>query len=282
MEFKLFKSGYVALRKNNNWSLYRYLNTDEKSELVPTDFVQNVPYLEVYEESNLVATKEAVFSLNGDEILRDASGIKIIAIGKTTLIVSDHPSERYRIKVQIWNGNEILSEYNCNSYTYSDKYLAVKYGNVWSLYGTDGAIIDECAFLADEVEIFNNLLIVRRLCEQWLYSITQRAFLKQKQLRILCSKTHDFALCAKIGEKKLDIYTNGKWRTLPNVEEFGLVDGIEHIFYIKKKGKYLLYNDNVTRFMKKPYPKGVDFISCNEDNVVLIINNGEPAFYKFD
>ena len=279
MEFKLFKSGYVALRKNNNWSLYRCFGIeDKKPMLTPICFAQNIFNLKVYENFGLIIIHNSVFSLTGQKILNNASDIRIIQIGNMALIVSENSAGRYVMKVQIWNGQEVLSEYDCSGYSYSKHYLAIKYGNIWSIYQMNGTIIDECAFIADEAEICGNLIIVRKICDQSLYSITDTAFLKQKQLRIVCSKKQDLALCAQIGDKNLSIY-NGKWHTLSDVEDFGLIDGIENVFYIKQKGKYILYKEDMTRFMESLYPEGVDFVACDA-GVALIINNGKPAFYK--
>ena len=280
MKFKLFKDGLLALRQNDNWSLYHCFGVEEKAPvLVPVDFAQDVSNLKVYDNIGLAIIRNSVFSLlTGQKILNDASDIKIVQIGNMALVVSENSVGRYVMKVQIWNGQEVLSEYDCSGYSYSKHYLAIKYGNIWSIYQMNGTIIDECAFIADEAEICGNLIIVRKICDQSLYSITDKAFLKQKQLRIVCSKKQNLALCAQIGDKNLSIY-NGKWHTLSDVEDFGLIDGIENVFYIKQKGKYILYKEDMTRFMEAMYPEGVDFVACDA-GVALIINNGKPAFYK--
>lgn len=282
MKYEMFeRTGMVALCENKKWSLFRYIHEQNGSEakLAPLSFAQNVSSLEVHEDKNLVITPEKVFTLDGQVILEKPLSVKVIRAGRFTLIVSQRPSERYYLKLLIWNGYKVVSEFECTNYAYSNTYLAIQYDKIWSLYRTDGSVIDEGAFIADDVEICHNLLITKGLCAQSLYSLTEKKFLKENQLRIVCSKEIDLALCAKINEKCLNVYTEGKWHSLPYTDEFGFVDGVIGLFYVKYQGKYLLYEENATKFMKLLHPNGVDFIA-NNNGTLLIIDDGKPCFYN--
>lgn len=277
-------AGMVALLQNNKWSLYEYIHAkhNKKAELKPLDFASNVPHLDVYEDLNLVAATNGVYSLKG-ELLLEGFDAKIIRAGKMALIAYDKKSGMYPVTLLIWDGKAILNKFSCSGYAYSDQYLAISHCGFWSLYEVNGATIEEGAFFADIVEIYHDLLVTRGLCNQGLYLIPERKFIKEKQLRIVCCNgERNVALCAQMGNNNLSVYSSGEWRTIVATEGFGFVEGA-HLFYIKRDGKYFLYKYDATRFMKRMYPDGVDFISYDkESNLVLIVNENEPEFFSIN
>ena len=276
MEYKVFEAtGMVAMEKNEKWGLFLF--QEEKDELMPAIFAQNLQFLEVYEKQNLVVTPEGVFTLFGEKVVEYDGKAEIVTTPMFTLIVTK--GGRYGLNIVIWNGKKILFQTSCTDYRHSDKYLALKYGKIWSLYHLNGELIEEAAFDADEVEIHRDFVVTLDFVKQGLYSLREKKFLKKKQLKILCSDSADLVLCAEIGNKMLNIYSYGRWYAIPMEDGFGLVDGLDHMFYIKRGKKFFVYDDDAHRFMSYLYPDGVDFISC-KDGVLLMVNKNKPAFFR--
>ena len=265
----------VAMKKNGRWGLFIF--QEEKDELVPASFAQNLQFLEVYEKQNLVVTPEGVFTLFGQKIVECDGKAEIVTTPLVTLIVTR--GGRYGMNIVIWNGKEVLKETSCSDYRCSDRYLALKYGTIWSLFELDGNLIEEAAFDAEDIEIHRDFVVTLDFGKQGLYSLRRKCFLKKNQRKILCSDSADLVLCAEIGNKMLNIYSYGRWHAIPMEDEFGFVDGLDHMFYIKRGKKFFVYDEDVHRFMRYLYPDGVDFISC-KDGVLLMVNKNKPSFFQ--
>lgn len=282
MEFKLYENaGLVAIEQNGKFSLCAYIDVedeDEKGALIALDFAQEVSSLEVYENCALVVTPEAVFSYVGEKILEKSAPISIVKAGHHALISTPDNKGAYGKRLVVWDGEKVVLNTSCSDFRYSNRYLALKYKSIWSLFKIDGTPIDEGAFVADDIEICRDLVVTKRLARHGLYSIKKKAFLKENQTKVVASKECNLALCAKIGEDAINVYSAGRWHTIPEVDEFDLVKGMEHLFYVKRGKKYLVYEDDMTRFMQHMYPNGVDFVAYN-NGVLFVINDGEPAFY---
>lgn len=277
MGFKLLKNKILAVQNGGNWKLYKRHETEDGYDLTPIDFAQNIVQIE--EKFNLLITANSVWSLGGEHLISDMYSVKLIPIGNVALVVAEKLFQKpFGLKILIWDGKKVLREFECSDFRYSDRYLAIKYGDIWSLYTIDGQTIDEAAFNADEVEICNDLLIVKRLCDQRLYSIKQQDFIKQNQIKIVCSEKHDFALCGQVGKRDLSVYSYGTWYEISDVDDFGIVEGMPNLFYVKKANKYIVYGKNMSRFMKETYPQGVDFIAKTEGRL-LIMNDGKAFIY---
>lgn len=276
MEYKIFEAtGMVAMEKNEKWGLFLF--QEEKDELVPASFAQNLQFLEVYEKQNLVVTPEGVLTLFGEKVVEYDGKAEIVTTPIFTLIVTK--GGRYELNIVIWNGEKILLQTSCTDYRHSDKYIAFKYGTIWSLYHLNGELIEEAAFDADDVEIHRDFVITLDYGKQELYSLRENQFLKKNQIKILCSDNADLVLSAEIGNKMLNIYSYGRWHAMPIEDGFGFVDGLDHMFYIKRGKKFFVYDDDMHRFMRYLYPDGVDFISC-KDGVLLMVNKNKPAFFQ--
>lgn len=284
MEFKLFKSAeLIALRQTQSWSLFKYEDCDENSnpKLVSLDFAQNVNFLDVNEQYNLVVTSEGVYSISGEKICDCFNKAEVVSAGASCLIVLGNRSKScYGLQLIVWNGKKKVLSLSCTDYRYASGHLAVCFNDIWSLYDIDGTLIDDGAFQAIDVEICRDLLIARRIGDNALYSFSKKCFIKEHQVRIVCSHSCCLALCAKIGSSSLEVYVNGKWHVIPGADDFDVLDGMDHLFYIKRDGKYFLYEDDMTRFMQHLYPDGMDFVACDEDRVLLVVNNGEPQFFS--
>ena len=264
----------VAMKKNGKWGLFLF--QEENDELVPASFAKDVQFLEVYEEQNLVVTPEGVFTLFGEKVVEYDGKAEIVTTPLITLIVTK--GGRYGMNIVIWNGEKVLMQTSCTDYRCSDKYLALKYGTIWSLFGLDGSPIEEAAFDAEDIEIHRDFIVTLDFGKQGLYSVNERGFLKKNQLRILCSDSSDLVLCAEIGNSALSIY-NGRWHAIPMEDEFGFVEGLDHLFYIRRGKKFFVYDEDVHRFMRYLYPDGVDFVSCN-NGLLLMVNKNKPSFFK--
>ena len=276
MEYKIFEAtGMVAMEKNEKWGLFLF--QEEKGELVPASFAQNLQFLEVYEKQNLVVTPEGVFTLFGEKVVEYDGKAEIVTTPIFTLIVTK--GGRYELNIVIWNGEKILLQMSCTDYRHSDKYIALKYGTIWSLYHLDGELIEEAAFDSDEVEIHRDFVVTLDFGKQGLYSLRENKFLKKNQIKILCSDSADLVLSAEIGNKMLNIYSYGRWHAIPIEDEFGFVDGLDHIFYLKRGKKFFVYDEDVHRFMRHLYPDGVDFVSFN-NRLLLMVNKNKPAFFQ--
>lgn len=276
MEYKIFEAtGMVAMEKNEKWGLFLF--QEEKGELVPASFAQNLQFLEVYEKQNLVVTPEGVFTLFGEKVVEYDGKAEIVTTPMSTLIVTK--GGRYGLNIVIWNGEKILFQTSCTDYRHSDKYIALKYSTIWSLHHLDGELIEEAAFDSDEVEIHRDFVVTLDFGKQGLYSLRENKFLKKNQIKILCSDSADLVLCAEIGNKMLNIYSYGRWHAIPIEDEFGFVYGLDHIFYIKRGKKFFVYDEDVHRFMRHLYPDGVDFVSFN-NRLLLMVNKNKPAFFQ--
>lgn len=276
MEYKIFDAtGLVAMEKNGKWGLYLF--QEDNDELVPASFAKDVQFLDVYEEQNLVVTPEGVFTLFGEKVVECDEKAEIVTTPLVTLIVTI--GGRYGRNVIIWNGKEVLKETSCSDYRCSDRYLALKYGFIWSLYEMDGSLIEEAAFDAEDIEIHRDFVVTLDFGKQGLYSLKKKCFLKKNQLKIMCSDSADLVLCAEIGNLALNIYSYGRWHAIPMEDEFGFVDGLDHMFYIRRGRKFFVYDEDVHRFMRHLYPDGVDFISCN-NGLLLMVNKNKPSFFK--
>lgn len=265
----------VAMEKNEKWGLFLF--QEEKGELVPASFAQNLQFLEVYEKQNLVVTPEGVFTLFGEKVVEYDGKAEIVTTPMSTLIVTK--GGRYGLNIVIWNGEKILFQTSCTDYRYSDKYIALKYSTIWSLHHLDGELIEEAAFDSDEVEIHRDFVVTLDFGKQGLYSLRENKFLKKNQIKILCSDSADLVLCAEISNKMLNIYSYGRWHAIPIEDEFGFVDGLDYIFYIKRGKKFFVYDEDVHRFMRHLYPDGVDFVSFN-NRLLLMVNKNKPAFFQ--
>ena len=276
MKYKIFDAtGMVAMEKNGKWGLYLF--QEDNDELVPASFAKDVQFLDVYEEQNLVVTPEGVFTLFGEKVVEYDGKAEIVTTPMFTLIVTK--GGRYGLNIVIWYGEKILFQTSCTDYRHSDKYLALKHGTIWSLYHLNGELIEEAAFDADNVEIHRDFIVTLDFGRQGLYSLKKKCFLKKNQLKILCSDSADLALCAEIGNKMLNVYSYGRWHAIPMEDEFGFVNGLDHMFYIKRGKKLFVYDEDVHRFMRHLYPDGVDFISC-ENGVLLLVNRNKPEFLQ--
>ncbi len=275
MEVKIYKmAGIVAMEKNGRWGLFGCEGNDEKTELVPLEFAQNLSSLKVYEHNNLIITPDTVCTLQGQVLLHHNGDAEVVKLPSKILIFAK--DKKYGIQLIIWNGRKVLLQESCSGFRYSQKYLALQYRQVWSLFKIDGTPIDEAAFSAEDVEIHSEFLIAKHLCKEDLYSIKKRAVIKKEQTKILCSD--NLVLCAKVGESSLSVYDGIRWTRIPNADEFNMINGVDHLFYVKRKDKYFLY-DGIRRFMKSEYPDGVDFVGYDKE-MLMIVNNGEPVFYN--
>ncbi len=280
MEFKLFeRAELVALKKENKWGLFKYNRVGGKAELIPLDFAQGLSSLEVHEEYNLLITSNNVYSLNGEKILENTGKVEVIKVGCVCLLVFYDYSKFYKTQIVVWDGEGVLFSGSCSDFRYSYPYLALKFGSVWSLFDVKGNPLDEAAFQADDVEMYRGLLVAKCLGSCALYSFEKKSLIKEDQTRIVCSKECKLALCARIGDDALNVYLSGKWHIIPEVNDFGFVEGMDNLFYIKRGEKYFLYEDDMTRFMQHLYPEGVDFIAFN-NGILMIVNDGEPYFYS--
>ena len=284
MEFKLFKSAeMVALKQKQKWSLFSYVEDDKtgRPRLIPLKFAQDTNILEVNEQYHLVVTSDKVYSFSGKELCEHSGDAKIVSAGIVCLIVFASSTKRlYNLNLIIWDGKKKLFNTACTDYRCAFGRLAVCYGSIWSLYSVDGNLLEDGAFQAVDVELYRDLLVAKRVGDNALYSFAKGEFIKEHQVIIYCSRSCNLALCAEIGNNSLNVYSNGKWHELPVTEDFGILEGMDSLFYIKRDGKYFLYEDDMTRFMQHLYPDGVDFVACDKDRVLLIVNNGEPQFYN--
>lgn len=278
MEFKLFEeAGMIALKKDSKWGLFVYHEDGESAELVPVDFAQNLNSLEVYFHDNLVVTSEGVYTLTGEK-LSDSGTADVRKVALKNLIITQGGT--YGTEIIIWDGRKVLFKSSCSEFRYSSKYLALAFRTVWSLFKIDGTPIDEGAFQADDVEIHSDFLIAKSLGKQSLYSFRKEGFIKKDQTRIVCSDECNLVLCARVGENALNVLSAGRWHQIPGVGEFDILHGMGHLFYIKRGDKYFLYEENAQRFMKHLYPDGMDFVACNENGLLMVLNNGEPVFFN--
>lgn len=284
MKFLLFRSAGLVALKQNKWSLYSYVHAEDgkKASLLPLNFAQNVDSLMVYEDLNIVTTPEGVFSTSGQVIFKQdtiPSEHKMIGVGNNHLLIVAESKGRTGMQLIVWDGEKVCLNVSCTGYTYSKSYLALKFGHIWRLYDINGTLIDDVVFKADDVEIHGRFLVINGLANHDLYSIKERKFLKLNMLKVVCSNTNDLALCADISNKVLNVWSSGKWYEIADAEDFGVIEGLEHLFYVKRKGKYFLYTSSFKPFMEHSYPDGMDFVAYNRHNL-FIINNGEPAFYS--
>ena len=278
-----YKQQLLLIEKDGRSMLYRLPLLGKEisllSELTPVDFI-SAPQKRILvdEDTELLITDEDICTLTGEKLLHapNLTDVQIMQKHNITVVYAENSAEKCKEIILFLDGTLLLHE-KCQEISISDYYFALLNNDEWVVMDWCGNVKNVAyPVKKDELCIQGRFLIKTGTAKYELYSLKEGKVLQTNLNVVLCSTTHDFAICAAIG-RDLQVYSDGKWYNFGEVGFFDILDNIS-AFYVQKNGKYFVYGYDAgcQPYFSEEFVKGVDFVSYDAKSRTLMwFNNGK-------
>lgn len=271
-KFKVFPSlELIHVQDGDVFGLFRVDAITGKLKKV--SYAQNQRHLVVHESLDLIETDNGLYRSDGQQITTLTGNTEIFPYQGLSFVVTQ---STHNYHVLLVGNNQIFVSMKCQNFVLSSKYYALQISGEWLIFRHLDLVY---RIRVESIKIHRNFLLYETPeAQACLYDLHNRKLICKGMQRIIVSDFVKFALCTSTKEC-VHAYYGSVWHHFTNIEDFGILDDKEKIFYLKKKNKYHLYLYNGQKIFKEEYPEGVDQVYYDEtEQSLMIVNQGNAEF----